>query len=68
MKIYPTTENTVLDLTDQLTARFVGLGPLDDSQIQKLIAAVSEKAMWSHLEKLQVFDGKAAYTKAHGEE
>ncbi len=68
MKIYPTTENTVLDLTDQVTARFVGSGPLDDSQIQKLITAVSTKAMWSHLEKLQVFDGKAAYTKAHGEE
>ena len=68
MKIYPTTENTVLDLTDQVTARFVGSGPLDDSQIQKLITAVSTKAMWSHIEKLHVFDGKSAYTKAHGEE
>lgn len=68
MKIYPTTKNTTMDLIDQVTARFVGDGQLNESQLQKIIAAVSTKAQWTHIEKLQVFDGKAAYTKAHGED
>ncbi len=68
MKIYPTTENTTMDLIDQVTARFVGTGPLNDSQIQKIITSVSTRALWVHIEKLQVFDGKPAYTKAHGED
>ena len=68
MKVYPLTSNTVPDLTDQVTARFTGNGTLDDIQIQTIIAEVSKLASWSHIEKLHVFDGKAAYTKAHGEE
>ncbi len=68
MKIYPTTENTTMDLIDQVTARFVGDGSLNDSQLQKVIASVSTRAQWAHIEKLQVFDGKAGYTKAHGED
>ncbi len=69
MKIYPTTQNTMTDLIDQVTARFVGeAGPLSDNQIQKIITAVSARALWAHIEKLQVFDGKAGYTKAHGED
>ena len=68
MKVYPLTTNSVPDLTDQVTARFAGDGPLDDIQIQKIIAEVSKVATWSHIEKLHVFDGKPGYTKAHGEE
>lgn len=68
MKIYPMTENTTTDLIDQVTARFSGSGPLDDAQIQKLISAVSARASWTHIEKLHVFDGKPAFTKAHGED
>lgn len=68
MKIYPTTQNTTMDLIDQVTARFVGNGPLNDNQLQKIIASVSSRAKWTHIEKLQVFDGKAGYTKAHGED
>lgn len=68
MKIYPITENTTTDLIDQVTARFIGeSGSLNDGQIQKVIAAVSSRALWVHIEKLQIFDEKAAYTKAHGE-
>ncbi len=68
MKVYPLTANTVPDLTDQVRARFTGNGPLDDQQIQRIITEVGKVAMWSHIEKLHVFDGKAAYTKAHGED
>jgi isocitrate dehydrogenase len=68
MKVYPLTTNSVPDLTDQVTARFAGNGPIDDSQIQKIVAEVSKVASWSHIEKLHVFDGKPAFTKAHGEE
>ena len=68
MKVYPLTSNSVPDLTDQVTARFAGDGAIDDNQIQKIITEVSKVALWTHIEKLNVFDGKAAYTKAHGEE
>lgn len=68
MKVYPSTEGLDLDLTDHVCARFVGGGSLTEEIIQKLIQVVSQKAMWTHIEKLHVFDGKAAYTKAHGEE
>ncbi|MCX7343972.1 MAG: NADP-dependent isocitrate dehydrogenase [Proteobacteria bacterium] len=68
MKVYPLTTNSVPDLTDQVTARFAGNGPLDDSQIQKIITEVGKVANWSHIEKLHVFDGKPGYTRAHGEE
>ncbi len=68
MKIYPATEGIELDLTDHVCARFVSNEPLNEETIQKLIHAVSKKAAWTHIEKLHVFDGKAGYTKAHGEE
>lgn len=68
MKVYPLTSNTAPDLTDQVTARFTSEGGLDDVQIQKLITEVSKVSSWTHIEKLHVFDGKPAYTKAHGEE
>ncbi len=68
MKIYPTTENTTTDLIDQVRVRFIGSGPLSDAMIQNLIAVVSTRGSWSHIEKLHVFDGKQAYTKAHGED
>lgn len=68
MKIYPATEGIELDLTDHVCARFVGNASLSEETIQKLIQAVGQKAMWTHIEKLHVFDGKTAYTKAHGEE
>lgn len=68
MKIYPITNSLNLDLTDHVCARFVGDRALNEGTIQKLIQSVGQKAMWTHIEKLHVFDGKAAYTKAHGEE
>ena len=68
MKVYPLTSNSVPDLTDQVTARFAGNGPVDDNQIQKIIAEIGKGSLWTHIEKLHVFDRKTAYTKAHGEE
>lgn len=67
-KIYPLAENRELDLTDHVCARFVVEDCLSDDNIQRLIASISQKAAWTHIEKLHTFDGVPAYTKAHGED
>lgn len=69
IKVYPLTANIVPDLIDQIRCRFIGAnGEVTDEQITKLLTAISPEFKWAHIEKLQAFDGKAAYSKAHGEE
>ncbi len=41
---------------------------LDDGAILDLVAEIARYYRWVHLEKLQEFDGEAAYTLAHGED
>lgn len=58
-----------IDLVDHFRCRFMGGAGADvtDQQIAALLAKVSPKHRWMHIEKLQEFDGKAAYSKAQGE-
>lgn len=42
--------------------------PLTDAQVLQLVARVGERHPWMHFEKLLEVDGKAAYTRAQGEQ
>src|SRR5690606_6966456 len=60
-----------IDLIDHYRCRFMqrnAEGSLTDAQIHELIAKVGAKHMWMHVEKLQEFDGQAAFAKAQGED
>jgi len=56
-------------LVDLFRCRFMLDEPREtaDEAIARLVAAISVRHHWMHLEKLQRFDGKDGYTKAQGE-
>jgi isocitrate dehydrogenase len=62
--------SAITDTVDAFTARFMraGGGDTSDAEILDLLARVGSKARWSHVEKLNVFDGALGYTKAQGED
>jgi isocitrate dehydrogenase len=71
VKVYPNDHGVQPDLTDCFRCRFVledSTRSLDDIEILLLITAVQSVCPWTHVEKLNVFDGVAAYSKAHGED
>jgi hypothetical protein len=39
-----------------------------DQDIHNVLEKISAVYPWTHIEKLHIFDGKAAFTKAHGED
>lgn len=67
------------DCTDVYRCRFVaregGTAPapaqapaIDDAALLALLARIGAQHRWMHVEKLQSFDGAAAYTRAQGED
>lgn len=70
MKVYPTSDTNMLDLIDCLRCRFVidDQKDMSDTQMIDLLEKINTEYRWTHIEKLNVFDGVAAYTKAHGED
>jgi isocitrate dehydrogenase len=68
-KLYPG-GSAITDTVDAFTGRFMKSdgGDATDAEILDLLARVSGKARWSHVEKLNVFDGAPGYTKAQGED
>jgi isocitrate dehydrogenase len=70
VKVYPNDHGTEPDLTDCFRCRFVSKDGSDvnDNDIMKLVSLVNSDYRWMHIEKLNVFDGIAAYSKAHGED
>ena len=68
--VYP--PNDVLtDTVDAWRARFMlrdDAGELSDAQLIDLLQAVAQEHKWSHVEKLQRFDGEDGFTKAQGED
>jgi isocitrate dehydrogenase len=58
-------------LVDAYQCRFVVSGPVEadvtDAQILDLLQRISSTYRWVHVEKLQRFDGKDAFSKAQGE-
>jgi isocitrate dehydrogenase len=69
-QVYPT-GSARIDLVDHHRCRFVQRAKdadLTDQHITELVTKVGAKHRWMHIEKLQEFDGKAAYAKAQGED
>ena len=70
VKLYPGA-NPAADVVDMLTARLMvrtSTYDLTDTDIAYIIEKISPCYRWNHIEKLNVFDGKIGYTKAHGED
>jgi isocitrate dehydrogenase len=69
-KIYPLGD-TAPDCVDHWRCRFVlrdETSDASDAQLVDLLQRVATSHRWMHVEKLQFFDGKAAFTKAQGED
>lgn len=69
-QVWPATGGTP-DLVDCFTARFVARNDnehLSDHHIIDLVQKISAQHTWTHIEKLNVFDGKVGYSKAQGED
>jgi isocitrate dehydrogenase len=68
-KVYPG-GSAITDTVDAFTGRFMKKdgGDTTDAEILDLLARVGASARWSHVEKLNAFDGARGYTKAQGED
>jgi isocitrate dehydrogenase len=68
-KLYPG-GSAVTDTVDAFTGRFVRAdgGDTSDAELIDLLQRVGARARWTHVEKLNVFDGANGYTKAQGED
>lgn len=69
-KVYPPA-GTFPDCVDHWRCRFVlrdEKGELRDEQLLTLLAQISAKHSWMHVEKLQEINGEAGFTMAQGED
>ena len=69
-KVYPFA-GAITDCTDQYRARLFlrdDAANLDDATLFSVVQKLAEKHKWAHIEKLQEFEGKPAFTKAQGED
>ena len=61
--------SAITDTVDAFTGRFLkDGGDASDGEVLDLLARVGAKAKWSHVEKLNLFDGAPGWTKAQGED
>ena len=64
--VYPSSERRV-SLVDHFRCRFVprnSASDLADADILTLMATIASQHRWMHIEKLQEFDGKSAFSKS----
>jgi isocitrate dehydrogenase len=68
-QVYPS-RGAETDCVDQWRCRFLSTtGDVSVASIQTILSAIEAAGYrWMHIEKLQEFDGAAAYTKAQGED
>lgn len=69
-KVYPPT-GTMTDCVDQWFCRFTARdqeAEVSDDVIVSLLQRIGAEHRWSHVEKLQEFDGELGYTRAQGED
>jgi len=69
-QIYPD-KGTIIDCIDASTCRLMlrkADGDLSDAEIFALLPKLAAKMKWTHLEKLNEFDGAPGFTKAQGED
>jgi isocitrate dehydrogenase len=69
VKVYPAS-GPKLDPTDLFRCRFVSQdqSDVDDRKIYGLLERLTPQFRWTHLEKLNIFDGIQAFSKDHGED
>ena len=68
-KVFPPT-GAITDTGDHWRARFItkeNPGDLPDEDVHQLLARISRRHKWMHIEKLQEFDGELAFTRDQGE-
>lgn len=71
VRVYPAEQGAVPDLTDSFSCRFVSTQAhtdVKDADIIQLLQKIEPHVRWSHIEKLNEFDGVAGYSKSHGED
>ncbi len=69
-KVFPVA-GAVPSCVDHWRCRYVlrdPAGTVDDRAVIELLGRVGAAFRWMHVEKLEEHDGKAAYTKAQGED
>jgi isocitrate dehydrogenase len=69
-KVYPPTGG-LTECVDHWRCRFVARSEgatLDDGAVLALLGAIGSGFRWMHVEKLELHDGGAAYTRAQGED
>lgn len=69
-KVYPST-GTVTDCVDHYPCRFFlrnAGAEMTDAQLAEALLKIASKHRWSHVEKLQEFDGQPGFTKSQGED
>ena len=68
-KVYPA-DGTITDTLDHWRCRFIireDPGDLWDEDVHQLLARISRRHTWMHIEKLQEFDGELGFTRDQGE-
>ncbi|HLB62988.1 MAG TPA: NADP-dependent isocitrate dehydrogenase [Actinomycetota bacterium] len=68
-KVFPPT-GAITDLADHYRCRFIireNPGDLPDEDVHQVLARISRRHRWMHIEKLQEFDGELGFTRDQGE-
>ncbi len=68
-KVFPPT-GAITDTLDHWRCRFIikeKPGDLPDEDVNQLLARISRRHTWMHIEKLQEFDGELGFTRDQGE-
>ncbi len=68
-KVFPPT-GAITDTVDHYRCRFItkeNPGDLPDEDVHQLLARISRRHRWMHIEKLQEFDGELGFTRDQGE-
>ena len=68
-KVYPPT-GAITDTVDHWRCRFIvkeNPGDLPDEDVNQLLARISRRHRWMHIEKLLEFDGELGFTRDQGE-
>jgi len=69
-KVFPPTGG-MTETGDHFRCRFMidgGPGDLPDEDVHQLLARISSRHAWMHIEKLQEFDGEPGFTRDQGED
>lgn len=71
VQVYPSSLTEPKDVLDFLRCRFVSKTNenVSDEELMMLLNTINQNdCRWTHVEKLNIFDGKLGFSKSHGEE